>query len=96
MQEIKTMDFSSALIAAKSGQKIARTGWNGSNQFVAMMPALYLEADKVNDRTKKHIGENNALDSQPYFALFNAQAKWQPGWVPSQGDLFSHDWYVVK
>lgn len=95
-RKISNLDFSEALLAAKEGLKIARAGWNGKNQFVVMMPALYLEAGMVNGRTRKYIGENTSLDSQPYFALFNAQGKWQPGWVPSQGDLFSSDWCIIK
>ena len=94
-KEIKTIDFSEALLAAKEGKKIARAGWNGANQFVVMMPSLYLEAGMVNGRTRKYIGEDTPLDSQPYFALMNAQGKWQPGWCPSQGDIFGLDWVIV-
>lgn len=100
--EEKHMNFSEILNKAKEGNKIARAGWNGKNQFVVMMSALYLPPystqgteRKVNDRTAKWIGEDTPLDSQPYFALFNAQGKWQPGWVPSTGDLFAEDWIVV-
>lgn len=96
------MNFSQALDSAKLGSKIAREGWNGANQWVVVMPALYLPpftsqlpGAKVNDRTAKHIGEDTPLDSQPYFALFNAQGRWQHGWVPSQGDLFAEDWVIV-
>ena len=99
---IEKFNFSEALDALKQGAKIARHGWNGKNQFVVLMPALYLPPyntqgteRKVNDRTAKHIGEDTPLDSQPYCALFNAQGKWQPGWLPSQGDLFAEDWHVV-
>lgn len=95
-------DFSTALLFLKQEKKVARSGWNGKNQFVVMMPALFLPPfntqdtnRKVNDRTAKHIGEDTPLDSQPYLALFNAQGKWQPGWVPSQGDLFAEDWIVL-
>lgn len=91
-----SLDISDALKAIKEGKKIARHGWNGANQFVVMMPALYLEAGMVNGRTRKYIGEDTPLDSQPYLALMNAQGKWQPGWVPSQGDIFALDWYVVE
>ena len=96
IKEVNLMDFSEALLAAKEGHKIARAGWNGANQFVVMMPSLYLEAGMVNGRTRKYIGEDTPLDSQPYFALMNAQGKWQPGWTPSQGDLFSLDWVIIK
>lgn len=97
------MNFGEALQVAKDGSKIQRQGWNGPNQFVVVMPALYLPpyntADtqrKVNDRTAKWIGEDQPLDCQPYLALYNAQKKWQPGWVPSQGDLFAEDWKIVE
>lgn len=103
VQELTGLDFSIALRLLKQEKKLARKNWNGKGQFVVMMPSLYLPPfntqdtmRKVNDRTAKHIGENTPLDSQPYFALFNAQGKWQPGWVPSQGDLFAEDWMVVE
>jgi len=98
----QNLPFEVALRRAKDGCKIQRAGWNGPNQFIVVMPALYLPPyntqgteRKVNDRTAKWIGEDNPLDCQPYFALYNAQKKWQPGWVPSQGDLFAEDWLVV-
>lgn len=97
------MNFSEALILLKKENKMRRKGWKAPNQFVVMMPSLYLPPfnsqdtnKKVNDRTAKWIGENTPLDSQPYFALFNAQGKWQPGWVPSTGDLFAEDWEIAE
>lgn len=88
---------------AKEGYAIQRAGWNGPGQFAVMMPALYLPPyntqgteRKVNDRTAKWIGEDAPLDCQPYYALYNAQKKWQPGWLPSQGDLFANDWQVIE
>lgn len=97
------MDFGEAFNLMKGGSKVARDGWNGKRKFVVVMPSLYLPpfnsqepGAKVNDRTAKHIGYDTPLDSQPYFALFNAQGKWQPGWLPSAGDLFAEDWVVVE
>lgn len=93
------LDFGWAIEAMKLQAKVRRKGWNGKGQFVVLMPALYLppyntqgESRKVNDRTAKWIGEDKPLDSQPYFALFNAQGKWQPGWVPSTADCLAEDW----
>ena len=99
---IEGMPFGHAVEAARMGRKIGRSGWNGKNQFVVLMPALYLPpfntqepCVKVNDRTAKHIGKDTPLDSQPYFALFNAQGKWQPGWVPSTSDCMADDWMIA-
>lgn len=97
------MSFGLAIEASKLGNKIARKGWNGKNMFVAYMPPLYLPAfdtqdtnKKVNDRTAKWIGKDKPLDCQPYFAMYNAQEQWIPGWVASQSDMLSDDWYIVQ
>lgn len=96
------MNFGKAIEALKLGSKVAREGWNGKGQWVVMMPSLYLPpyntqepGAKVNDRTAKHIGPDTPLDSQPYFAIWNAQGKWQPGWVPSTSDVLAEDWEIV-
>lgn len=97
------MNFGEAFQKAwDEGVAIQREGWNGKGQFVVVMPPLYLPPyntqgteRKVNDRTAKWIGEDQPLDCQPYCAIYNAQKKWQPGWIPSQGDLFANDWQIV-
>ena len=96
------LTFGLAIEAAKKGKKIARKGWNGKNMFVVVMPALHLPpystqgtARKVNDRTAKWIGEDEPLDCQPYFAMYNAQKQWIPGWVASQSDMLCDDWMIV-
>ena len=95
--------FDGAINALKAGAKVQREGWNGKAQWVVMMPALQLPlasstapGPKVNDRTAKHIGYDAPLDSQPYFVLWTAQGKWQPGWVPSTSDLLADDWRIVE
>lgn len=97
------MTFGHAIEAAKKGLKIARRGWNGKNMFVVYMSPMYLPpfssqdpGKKVNDRTAKIIGEDTPLDCQPYFAMFNAQKQWIPGWLASQSDMLSDDWMIVE
>lgn len=89
-------NFGDAIEALKNGFKVARKGWNGKNMWICLMPSLYLKADKVNGRTKKHIGENTDLDCQPYIVMWTAQGKWQPGWLASQTDMLAEDWYIVE
>lgn len=102
-REVNGMSFGLAIEAAKLGNKIARTGWNGKNIFVVYMPPLHLPpfntqepGPKVNDRTAKFIGEDTPLDCQPYFAMFNAQKQWIPGWVASQSDMLADDWQIIN
>ena len=96
------MPFGHAIEAARAGKKIARLGWNGKNMFVVCMPAMYLppfssqnEGKKVNDRTAAIIGPDAPLDCQSYFAMFNAQGQWIPGWLASQSDMLADDYYIV-
>ena len=102
-REVNGMSFGLAIEAAKLGLKIARTGWNGKNMFVVYMPPLHLPpfntqepGPRVNDRTAKFIGEDTPLDCQPYFAMFNAQKQWIPGWLASQSDMLADDWQIIN
>ncbi len=95
------MNFGQAIEEMKRGNKVCRAGWNGKGMFIVLMGALSLPPyntqgteRKVNDRTAKWIGEDKPLDSQPYFAMYTAQQKWQPGWLASQADMLADDWEV--
>ena len=101
-QEVSGMSFGFAIEAAKQGKKIARRNWNGKNMFVVYMPPLQLPPyntqgtfRKVNDRTAMFIGEDKPLNCQPYFAMYNAQEEWIPGWFATQSDMLSNDWFIV-
>jgi hypothetical protein len=97
------LNFGMAIEAAKMGNAIARKGWNGKGMFVVFMSGMSLPSyntqdtkRKVNDRTARFIGCDTPLVSLPYFAMFTADKKWQPGWLASQSDILADDWYVVK
>lgn len=96
-------DFGWALDKLKKGKKLAREGWNGKGMWIVLMSGLNLPAHsshelgtKVNARTARHIGEHTPLDGQPYFAMWTARGKWQPGWLASQPDMLAEDWNVVE
>ena len=101
-RETAGLTFGLAIEAMKLGKKVARAGWNGKDMYVVMMPALQLPPHntqepgaKVNDRTAKFIGDDQPLNCQPYCAMFNAQKEWIPGWLASQSDMLSEDWFIV-
>ena len=89
------MNFGQAIEALKAGKKVAGEGWNGKGMWIALMPALYLDKDIINGHTRKHIGDNKDLDSQPYLVMWTATKQWQPGWLASQADMLSEDWSIV-
>jgi hypothetical protein len=94
-------DFREALLGLYEEKRMTRTSWDKIS-FVVMMPELNLPAHscqepgpKVNDRTAKHIGTETPLKSKPYFAAFMSNGDWQPGWLPTQEDLFAEDWMEI-
>ena len=94
------MNFGQAIEALKAGKKVAREGWNGKGMWIALMPAPPLAKvrtpqDIINGRTRKHIGDDKDLDSQPYLVMWTATKQWQPGWLASQADMLSEDWSIV-
>jgi hypothetical protein len=90
------VDFSDAFRAAKNGERITRTGWNGPGQWVAMSPGFDLPADRVfSEPIRAAIAESGTDGTfAPYLMMHNAQGVFVP-WVPSQGDLFAEDWATV-
>lgn len=81
------MTFGQALDLLKAGSRLRRAGWNGAGQFVFMM--------EQNGQAYVFKGEHDPLELAPVLALKNAQNVVQPGWVPSQGDLFATDWQIA-
>ncbi len=89
------MNFSEALIAVKDGEKILRSGWNGANQFVIKAGGYTLN-ELSPDSDYARSGIDGEITIAPYLILKNAQGIMQPGWIPSQGDLFADDWKVQE
>lgn len=86
------MDFGDALRALKSGQSVARHGWNGKGMF------LYLvKSDAYPPRTdiaKKH-WEGKNVPYRAYIAMKTVGDEVVP-WVASQSDLIEMDWVVLE
>lgn len=88
------MDFGQAVERLKSGQRVARAGWNAKGQWVCFMAPTTIPEGLVNDRTRKYVPSGD-LCVGGYFVLWTAQSVWQPGWVASTSDTLADDWEVV-
>jgi len=102
MDTMKGMSFGLAIEAMKKGKKVARKGWNGKGMWIVYMSGMTLPPyntqdtqRKVNDRTAKLIGKDTPLETLPYIAMWTADKKWLPGWLASQTDMLSDDWFIV-
>lgn len=87
------LTFGYALDAAKAGKKISRRGWNGKGQYVFV-------ADEVEFHTNADIsefhGNADGVYVSPMLVLRTAQGGMQPGWLATQSDMLSEDWYIVE
>lgn len=83
------MTFGEAIEKVKAGQRIAREGWNGKNQYVEL--ASYISyrnaAGEIVNADHEAIG-NKAL-------AFVGTSGVQLGWLASQADMLAEDWKTV-
>lgn len=79
-----TMNFSTALLLLKDGNRVARTGWNGRGMWVELQRPL----------------DGSSKMTLPYlFLSYPIDARVTPGarvpWLASQTDLLAEDWVLV-
>lgn len=89
-REVEGLNFGLALEAAKAGYRIARRGWNGQRMYVF----LAKEPDFNTDADLSEF-DDAWLESVDCLALRTAQGCVQLGWLASQTDMLSDDWYIV-
>ena len=87
-RETSGMSFGLAIEAAKMGNKIARAGWNGKNQYVELASCISYKngAGEIVNVGHDAIG-NKAL-------AFVGTSGVQMGWLASQADMLADDWKI--
>lgn len=91
------MNFGEALEELKTGQKVARSGWNGKGMFLAHSPgAIDLPADKFWAGPNREFAERNGGKATvlPYITMKTADGCIVP-WLASQTDILAEDWNIA-
>lgn len=86
------MTFGHALEALKSGQRVARAGWNGKGMFAYLVPAASYPVQT--GAAMSHFGEGSLVPYRAYLALKTVDDD-VATWAPSVGDALAEDWQVV-
>ena len=99
-KELAPNSFEFALVAIKEGKRVARAGWNGKDQWVALSgpcePREVLEVSFWSEHTRAFaISQGGTAKVAPGLLLKNAQDLIVMGWVPSTGDLLATDWCIL-
>lgn len=82
------MTFGKAIEEVKSGKHIAREGWNGKEQYVALGTSISFVCDDETINANHEAIGNNAL-------VFFGTSGIQVGWLASQADMLADDWKIV-
>lgn len=90
------MKFGDAITATiKYGSKVTRRAWKDEDKFVIVVRgseefvypnSSYCDQDIVTPEGRVRI--------EPCFAIKVAKGDMQPGWVPTQADMFAEDWFI--
>lgn len=87
-----TYFFGDAMNFLKGGKKVARKGWNGKNMF------LFLATD-IEFHTQADLSCVSNLEGDltlPAVVMKTADDRFCVGWLASQTDMLSDDWYTVE
>lgn len=84
------MNFGQALEELKKGKKVARSNWNGKNQYIELATNIsYKNLSQEVINAKHDVIGNRAI-------AFVGTSGVQLGWLASQSDMLSDDWYIVE
>jgi len=84
------MNFGNAINMAKQGARIARSGWNGKNQYVELATNI----SYMNAKGEIVNANHDAIGNQAF--AFVGTSGVQLGWLASQSDMLATDWRVVE
>lgn len=86
------MKFGNALEALEDGLKVARSGWNGKNMFLFLVPGSTFQVNRP-----PLLGiypEGTEINYHAHVDMRTADGQIVP-WLCSQTDMLADDWEVV-
>lgn len=94
------MAFGMAIGAMKCGFKVARKEWNGKGMWLSLPladGAREVPASKVWGRANEAYAHQNGgtVKVMPYITMKSAYGSIVMGWLASQTDMLSEDWYLI-
>jgi len=82
------MDFGKAIHELKCGNRVARKGWNGKNQYIELATRISYKNSKNETINVDH--ENIGSSAIAFIGTSGVQL----GWLASQADMLANDWYI--
>lgn len=92
------MNIGEAISHLKAGGRVARTGWNGKDMWLAFSPgSRELPSDRfwAGPNRDYAAGRGGTADVLPCITMKTATGEILMGWLASQTDLLAEDWQAV-
>lgn len=102
------LTFGDAVFALKKGRRVQRSGWNGKNMFLFLLPAGTIPISAIHDPHlrsviiqelsdggNKLMPENATFEALGSIRMWTADKKVLTGWLASQTDILSEDWVIL-
>lgn len=83
------MNFENALMALKVGNKLTRSGWNGKDMFLFLVPGSRFTVNRP--PLSEVYPEGTVIDYHAHIDMKTAQGYIVP-WIASQADILADDW----
>lgn len=95
----ENQNFGQAIESLKQGKRVARQGWNGKGMFLFLLPAGTVPTKAIHDPTLREVIEQEiggeTFEALGSIRMFTADKKILTGWLASQTDMLSNDWYTL-
>jgi len=88
-----SMNFAVALSNLKSGNRVARNGWNGKGMFIFLVQGSTFKVDRA--PLNESFPEGTEINYSPHIDMRTADGSIVP-WLASQTDILAEDWEVTK
>lgn len=85
------MTFGAAIEALKQGKKVANHAWRGKDMFLFLAKEIEFHTD-ADLSCVSHLQGELVL---PSIVMKTAENQFCIGWLASQTDMLSEDWYIV-
>ena len=84
------MRFGDAIEAMRNGERVAREGWNGKNQYIELASNI----SYTNSKEEVINANHDAIGNQA--VAFVGTSGVQLGWLASQADMLAEDWIILN
>jgi hypothetical protein len=91
-QPTTAMSFGHAIVAMKTGYRVARAGWNGKGMFLFKVAGSQFEVNR--EPLKSILGEGTVVNYLTHYDMRTADGSIVP-WLCSQADMDADDWLIV-